>query len=1710
MKKLLVLFLSLFGAKNAFAQYGSPPPPPPPCNTPQCASGTYCYSNTNLCTVCPSGYMYKANPNVGVSSVNLWGCTICPAGTFSANAGSGGCTSCSIGTFSASAGSSGCTSCSSGSTYADATGRSNCLICSTCSSGTYLSSGCTTSANTICTACPTIANCGVISTCTTAANSQCTICSSGYYLINTNSCQSCSTCTSGTYYETGACTSSTNRQCSTCINTCPVGQMLAGNCAGTSNTYCVVCPTGYYKTTADNSPCIACIKTCGAGYALNPLCSASTNSICVSCPSGSYKTTTDNSLICLTCTSVCSAGYQLNQACTATVNPRCIICPTGFYKASADGSACLACTSVCNAGYQLNQPCSPTANPLCIPCQIGFYKAVADGSPCLTCTSICNAGYELNQACSATVNPLCIPCQTGFYKTVADGSECLACTADCGAGAYLTSRCTATNNPTCAFCPVNTANPNQFSIFQSSCITCPNGAISAIGSATCVQCPLGTATLGNVNCTSCAPGTYADNTGSIQCKLCPSGTANALFKATTITACINCPAGYFSATGSAQCTACPIGTYDKELDNVCWECPSGTYNNLIGQTICTKCPAGTANALNNSVNSAVCINCLPGSFSSENGSAVCALCPAGTSSALFGASNCILNLPGTFTAINGSTNVAKCPPGSYSDTSGASACMACRGGTMNPLYGAANATNCTLCSAGTFMPFSGSAICINAIPGFYQDQPGQLNATACPIGTANNKTGANSREACILCISGKWQNQTGASSCQDCPVGYYQPSSGQNSCLACPAGTYNSFMGISAYTQACIACPVGSYSPTIAASAKTTCLFAPLGAYTNTTGSANYTLCSAGTYQPQVNQTSCLACNAGTYNSAIGSIHNESCIPSLPGFYVPFTGFHTFLPCSPGTWTNIKGKINCEACLPGTYAPSIASTSCLPCPAGTFALGTGFAECQPIGTPTINYTSTLINAFSIELTINTNFTALVPFQYTCSGVCQIYVNQHLIETVNNIPTQTTTILLNLILGLDTVSVIYNGTFQGIFLNNDKEEYWFCSNLSTYCSILPENNVILSAQLIVEKSSSIENIYANPNITTARMLIFDTAMASAASTFKAQTYTFLLTNLEAAVIYNIHLIFQIIKQPADNFSPLKLDDITTLAAVPTGSVQNVVQYFLGINIVERANIEQTNLQIHWDAPEIVLQHGLILGYMVLYQQQERTFISYGPTVNVTIVPAADFSVFTNETTIILTQLIPDTKYNITIFPLTKAVGLGPGNSIQIQTQVSAPPKPPILVLLARKATNITVSWPSLTNETGIITKAWIIAEPYSNETSAQVIHINLNFPTLPPPNMAGIHGFFAPYNVSHPCTDHLNGYNFKSRLTGQICGGMCEQKCEYGTPMLDPTTMLPTNNQNLTNDNYIMEFINNEGNISSRLVPYLTMKKRFVLNVSEGGLNLSGKVVLGDGKINPVSLLNNTFLDPTLSYRIRLIVFTSETLYAISDPLEIPPFQEEFSPNIFAAAAYIGFSIALCILIILIIFIALTKNRLKKSADMKILKSGEIGSSSTDEEEEDYYYEAEMNKPPVYSEALPDVPPQAYAVIAAATANNTYFDVFDHYHPIKNNAIIPTSSIYFDTSSENAPPKLPEKQKNKKNKEKKKNNNEYFEVSDYIRNDYIQNDNIYLDENEEEIFAVPSHLKEVESISNPTYHITKTNETVYFSNYLSKQLNNNKY
>jgi len=1496
MKKIVVIILSFIGT---IAGYGSPPPPPPPpCNTPQCSSGTFCYSNTNQCTPCPSGYKYLANPNIGVSSKELWGCEICPTTTFSPNKGSSECTSCPIGKFGPQNGLEQCFDCDS-NTFTDSNGQSTCSICSLCLDGKYEVAPCSLTQDTQCEDCKEIPHCEKKPICFSSSTSRCSGCLPEYYLISPDKCIPTTQCVLNLEYEISPYTTTINRVCGKCIISCPIGQMLEGKCIETFTPKCIPCEEGFYKSIPDGSSCLPCIKTCGLGFQLKNICSLTTNSICMPCQDGFYKSLTDDSK-CLQCKSSCNSGFELNHQCLPYKNPECIPCQDGFYKSLADNSKCLQCRSSCNPGFELNHQCLPDKNPECIPCQDGFYKSLTDGSKCLPCRASCNPGFELNHQCLPDKNPECIPCQDGFYKSLADSSKCLICNDDCGEGSYISHLCNPNENSKCSFCPINTANPNRYSVFISSCIPCKDGSTSVIGSATCIQCPLGTATFGGLECNKCTPGTYTDNLGSIECKKCPAGTYSDNIASMDKNNCLDCNNGFFSLAGNEKCTPCPIGTFEDGKHLKCNHCISGHYNDIIGQTICKKCPAGTENGNIKSINIDSCIKCVPGFYSYE-GYNKCLQCPPGTYTNIYGTRDCLKTIPGTYTSEPGSITPINCEPGSYSDVYGATKCTLCKPGYINNQYGLTSINDCIPCPIGTYINVSGSTVCYNVPKGTYQDNEGQNTTILCPVGTSNNNTSSYDKSFCELCSIGKYQNIIGSHSCIDCDKGHYQNLVGQNKCFQCPMGTYNEKLGVDNIND-CIPCEKGTFSSILSAITFNTCIISPIGTYVDIIGSPNYTHCEPGYYQNKTQQSKCIACPSGKYNSLHKSINSSSCIIAPIGSYVPKEGSSTYLPCEKGTYSDIIGSTICKLCKPGKFTDNLGSSKCIECPSGTFSLYNGAPNCESIGLPTVlvyNITET-----SYNVKIKTNFTSIVPIKYVCVGKCNIYVNNELVIEDEENSDSLKTKLLDVRLGIDTISVIFND-----FFNSSLNINWKCSkvNLKTHCSGIPENIVILST--LMETKRNAINTYANPDILFSSTII---------KYFQTQTYDFQLTQLEPSVKYSFKVVFKIVNETFQ-MEPIIVNDVITKVSVPTGPVQGLVKYFIGLTPIDHISNEQSMLKIHWDPPSIVLQHGPITSYNISYIREQRQYITYGPNPRTVIVPSFEKHMLVNTTTIILDNLNPDTNYTIRVYPRTYAIGQGPENIIRIKTTVAAPPKPPALTIVSINDEDITVNWPSLTNETGEITKVWVVVEPYERlQVSSEVVHIPKNslLPPLPFPH-EGIRGFFGPYNVSNTCQSHIVGFTFLSINTKEICGGFCNKKCEYGTQMLDPTTILPTNDKKLENDKFIMVFNNSDGVLSTRYVPYLTMKKRIDTTTSLGGLNAAGTFLIGDGLNNIKSKLNNALLEIDLLYRLRFMVFTSETLYSISDPVDVT-LVEQNSLISLSESIYVGIIIGIVFLLLLIL------------------------------------------------------------------------------------------------------------------------------------------------------------------------------------------------
>jgi hypothetical protein len=543
----------------------------------------------------------------------------------------------------------------------------------------------------------------------------------------------------------------------------------------------------------------------------------------------------------------------------------------------------------------------------------------------------------------------------------------------------------------------------------------------------------------------------------------------------------------------------------------------------------------------------------------------------------------------------------------------------------------------------------------------------------------------------------------------------------------------------------------------------------------------------------------------------------------------------------------------------------------------------------------------------------TSFLALLPVNYSCLTPCEIYINNAMVHR-NTGDGHFVLLNLNLVLGTDRLSV-HIARLEDFAMPYFLPDVWtpYTDGVFTF---LPPNTVVTFVQLSIKR---LPGPYADPKETDIlpRTLNFPST----------QSYTFFVPDLEPAVDYQIELLMA----TATGLAPFFYTTvITTDPGLPTGPVVNLVKYFLGLTLADQDLQEQGNLQVHWDAPLSWLQHGVIQYYQITYCRDERTYITYGPAVSSVTVPLEERVIQVNASvfTVTLLDLVPDSNYTVTVYPAT-AVGLGPGTSLFLATRVAAPPKPPVPVLIARNELNVSIGWSSLTNETGLITKVWLLVEPYIGTFSAEVIHLDSTLPALPVP-FDGVQGFFAPYNLSAPCSSLLFGFTFASRSTGNICGGFCSTPCELGTPLLDPNVAFATNNQTLFNDNYLMDFNTSTRGPGTRHVHYLTMKKRFPLGLSQGGLNLSGKFVVGDGRI---SSTNNTRLDPRLNYRIRFVVFTSESLYAISDALVIPPFPLPSQIDLMSAV-YIGLGVALGVLLLLLLIFQCVKRRLMRYADLK--------------------------------------------------------------------------------------------------------------------------------------------------------------------------------
>lgn len=159
------------------------------------------------------------------------------------------------------------------------------------------------------------------------------------------------------------------------------------------------------------------------------------------------------------------------------------------------------------------------------------------------------------------------------------------------------------------------------------------------------------------------------------------------------------------------------------------------------------------------------------------------------------------------------------------------------------------------CPAGKYLD-NESGLCRSCGHGFYQPNEGSFSCLLCGLGQTTRSAESTSRHECR----------------DECSSG--QQLGGDGRCEPCPRGTYRS-QGVQ---PACAACPLGRTTPKVGASSVEECSLPVCSPGTYLNGSMNLCVqCKKGFYQPESQQTSCIACPPNHSTKNIGAMNRDEC-----------------------------------------------------------------------------------------------------------------------------------------------------------------------------------------------------------------------------------------------------------------------------------------------------------------------------------------------------------------------------------------------------------------------------------------------------------------------------------------------------------------------------------------------------------------------------------------------------------------------------------------------------------------------------------------------------------------------------------------------------------------------------------------------------------------------------------------------------------------
>lgn len=215
----------------------------------------------------------------------------------------------------------------------------------------------------------------------------------------------------------------------------------------------------------------------------------------------------------------------------------------------------------------------------------------------------------------------------------------------------------------------------------------------------------------------------------------------------------------------------------------------------------------------------------------------------------------------------------KCPVGQYNSEPAQRACTSCPTDAdgnqkVTPGLGSIKESDCVpRCKPGMYyddLQPQNEGLCRNCDFGTYQEDEGKFKCEQCPLGLTTRSRASTSREECVPeCDDGEQLNTLG--SCDVCQAGTFRKKGVHRTCQECPARNgrdYTTERDGSTSEADCvkIRCHAGEY-------------------LTNTSdGQYLCEQCPTGRYQPQEDQTECIACPPDTSTQSKGARSIDKCI----------------------------------------------------------------------------------------------------------------------------------------------------------------------------------------------------------------------------------------------------------------------------------------------------------------------------------------------------------------------------------------------------------------------------------------------------------------------------------------------------------------------------------------------------------------------------------------------------------------------------------------------------------------------------------------------------------------------------------------------------------------------------------------------------------------------------------------------------------------